>query len=149
MPIGEFCAKDVVTALGEETIFDAAKKMGSKQVGAIVVVDSKKRPIGMITDRDITVRVVAQGKDPKSTLLREIISSDLMMLNQERGLFETARVMCEQGVRMVPVIDREGKLVGIICLDDLMVIFGEEMASLSGAIAYGASHVYGRRAAAG
>jgi CBS domain-containing protein len=64
MPIKEFCTKSVVTARADESVADAAKKMLEKNVGTIIVVDLQAAPIGMITDRDVAVRVVAEGKTP-------------------------------------------------------------------------------------
>lgn len=137
MSIREFCTKNVVTALGEETLFDAAKKMWMKGVGAVVVVDAAQIPIGIVTDRDIAVKGVAQGRDPKSTSLNAIMSEDIVALSEDRGLFETARIMGEQGVRRIPIVDGEGRLAGIVSLDDLMMVLGAEMATLAGTVAYG------------
>lgn len=137
MSIREFCTKNVVTALGEETLFDAAKKMWLKNVGAVVVIDANRVPVGIVTDRDIAVKGVAQGKNPKSTPLHDIMSEEVVVLSQDRGLFETARIMCEQGVRRIPVVDGEGRLAGIVSLDDLMMVLGGEMATLAGTVAYG------------
>ncbi len=149
MSIGEFSTKDVVTALGGETVFDAAKLMLDKSVGSIVVVDLDKKPIGIVTDRDIAVKVVAQGKDPKFTLLKEIMSKDTVVLSQDRGFFETTKIMSETGIRRIPVVDHDGKLTGIICLDDLIMIFGEEVANIAGAIAYGTSRAEEKKVAVG
>ncbi|HET6371260.1 MAG TPA: CBS domain-containing protein, partial [Nitrospiria bacterium] len=76
MPIGEFCTKSVVTARSDESVADAAKKMLEKNVGTIIVVDLQTVPIGMITDRDVAVRVVAEGRDPGSTRIGEVMSED-------------------------------------------------------------------------
>ena len=149
MSIGEFSTKDVITALGGETALDATKLMLDKGVGSIVVVDLDKKSIGMVTDRDIAVKVVAQGKDPKFTLLKEIMSKDTVVLSQDRGFFETTKIMSETGIRRIPVVDHDGKLTGIICLDDLIMVFGEELANIAGAIAYGTSRVKGGKVAVG
>ncbi|HET6370188.1 MAG TPA: CBS domain-containing protein [Nitrospiria bacterium] len=149
MPIGEFCTKNVVTARGNETVADAAKKMSDNSVGTIIVVDRQAVPVGMITDRDITVRVVAEGKDPTSTRINEAMSEDPIVLNEERGIFEAVKTMCEQGVRRVPIVDGEGKLSGILSLDDLIMIFGEEMASIAGVVAYGSSRFSAKKIAVG
>ena len=144
MPIIEYCTKQVITALGNQTVFDAAKQMRDKNVGSIVVLDSDKKPIGMVTDRDIVVNVVALGKDSKSTLLKDIMSKNAVVLRQDQGIFETTQMMSEKGVRRIPVVDAEGKLAGIICLDDLMMTFGREVANIAAAIAYGTTRA-GRR----
>ena len=139
MPIMEYCTKHVITALGSQTVFDATKQMRDKNVGSIVVLDSDKKPIGMVTDRDIVVKIVAQGKDPKSVPLKEIMSKHAVLLRQDQGIFEATKIMSEKGIRRIPVVDSEGKLAGIICLDDLIMTFGEEVANIANAIAYGTS----------
>jgi signal-transduction protein with cAMP-binding, CBS, and nucleotidyltransferase domain len=67
------------------------------------------------------------------------MSEDPIVLNEERGIFEAVNTMCEQGVRRVPIVDGDGRLSGILSLDDLIMIFGEEMASIAGVVAYGSS----------
>ena len=137
MPLMEYCTKHVITALGNQTVSDVTKQMRDKNVGSIVVVDSDKKPLGMVTDRDIAVKVVAEGKDAKSTLLKEIMSKQAFVLRQDQGIFETTKMMSEKGIRRLPVVDRGGKLAGIICLDDLIMMFGQEVGNIAGAIAYG------------
>jgi CBS domain-containing protein len=149
MPIKDFCTKNVVTARGDETVADAAKMMRDKNVGTIVVVDRQAVPIGMITDRDVAINVAAEGKNPASTRIKEVMSEDLIVLNEERGVFEAVKTMCEQGVRRVPIVDGEGRLSGILSLDDLLMIFGEEMASIAGAVAYGTSSPRGKKVPVG
>jgi len=136
MSLREFFTRNVVTGLGNETILDAAKRMRDRKVGAIVVVDDEQKPIGMVTDRDLVVKAMAEGKNPQTTLLRETMSFDLVSLDENRGLFEATKIMSNQGIRRVPVVDKEGKLAGIICLDDLIMVFGQEIAGVAGAIAY-------------
>lgn len=137
MIIKEVYAKNVVTARPEETLYDAAKKMWSRNIGAIVVVDKDNVPIGIITDRDISMKGVAQGKDPKTTSLNDVMSQEVVALNEERNLFEAARTMSEQGIRRIPVVNEKGKLSGIISLDDVLAVLGREMSALAGTIAYG------------
>ena len=149
MPIGEFCTKSVVTARSDESVADAAKKMLEKNVGTIIVVDLQTVPIGMITDRDVAVRVVAEGRDPGSTRIGEVMSEDPIVLNEERGIFEAVKTMCEQGVRRVPIVNGDGRLSGILSLDDLIMIFGEEMASIAVVVAYGSSRISTKKIAVG
>ena len=74
MPIMEYCTKHVITAQGNSTVFDAAKQMRDRNVGSNPGLDSDKKPLGIVTDRDVVMKVVAQGKDPQSTVLRDIMS---------------------------------------------------------------------------
>jgi CBS domain-containing protein len=139
MSIAEFSTKSVITALEGETVFNAAKNMMDRGVGSIVVVDLDKKPIGMVTDRDIALKAVVQGKDPKRTILKEIMTKDIIILSQDRGFFETTKIMSDMGIRRIPIVDHEGKLTGIISLDDLIMVFGEELTNIANAIACGTS----------
>jgi len=145
MPIGDFCTKRVVTAREDDSVVEAARLMKKENIGAVVVVDRKNVPVGMITDRDIAVKVIAEGKRPEATSLKDAMSGDVVVLSKERGIFETIKTMCDQGVRRVPVVDGEGQLFGIISLDDLLIVFGEEMASMAGAVAFGNAASRSRR----
>lgn len=140
MSIEEYSTKHVITALESQTVFDTTKQMRDKNVGSVVVLDSEKRPIGMVTDRDIAVKIVAEGKDPKSTLLKAFMSQDMVVLSQEKGVFETTKIMSEKGFRRIPIVDSEGKLAGIVSSDDLIMVFGEEMVNIANAVAYETSH---------
>jgi CBS domain-containing protein len=110
--------------------------MSDKGVGSIVVVDVDKKPIGIITDRDIVLKVISQGKDPRFTFLKEVMSRDIIAVSEDRGFFETTRIMSETGVRRVPLVDSEGKVTGIISLDDLMLVVGEELINIARVIDY-------------
>jgi|GEM_PF-6438575 len=77
------------------------------------------------------------------------MTEDLIALNKERGVFEVAKTMCEQGVRGVPIANGEGKLYGIASLDDLIMVFGEEIASMAGAVACGISRSAGQAVTVG
>ena len=139
MSIAEFSTKYVITAPEGETVFDAAKLMSERGVGSIVVADLDKKPIGMVTDRDIVLKVIVQGKDPKFTNLKEIMTKDIIILSQDRGFFETTKIMSEMGIRRIPIVDHDGKLTGIISLDDMILVFGEELSNIANAIASGTS----------
>ncbi len=147
MIIKEVFTKNVVTARPDETLYDAAKKMWVQNVGAIVVVDKENVPVGIITDRDISMKGVAQGKDPKTTSLKTIMSQEVVVLNEERTLFEAARTMREQGIRRIPVVNEKGTLSGIISLDDMLTVFGREMSALAGTVAYGTLSPAGKKLA--
>jgi CBS domain-containing protein len=137
MTIGKVFKREVMTALGEETVLDAARRMQEKGVGALVVVDPHRMPVGIVTDRDIAMKAVAGQKDPRSTPVREVMSPKVVVMDQDRGIFDAARTMQEQGIRRIPVVDGKGRLIGIVCLDDILMLLGQEMASLGGTIAYG------------
>lgn len=131
-PLGRF-ERHVVTAKLDDTVFDVASCMRAMRVGSVVVVRNGK-PVGMLTDRDIVLRVVAEGLDPRAVLVSSIVTYDAITVMRTDG-FETAvRTMREHGVRRVPIVDEEGRLTGIVTADDLVALIGRELSALSEAI---------------
>lgn len=124
--IRDVCTKPVVTVSPTATVAEAARLMRDKRVGAVVVTSSA-RPAGILTDRDIAVSVVAAGKDPATVPVGEVMHRSPAVIDQDQGIFEAARMFSERGVRRLPVVDRTGNLVGILALDDLLMLLGAEM----------------------
>lgn len=113
---------------------DAAQLMRKHHVGDLVVVeekDGRKHPVGIVTDRDIVVEVVAAGVDPEALKVGDIMGQEVATVRESEGLFEALRYMRDKGVRRMPVVDREGGLVGILTLDDLLGLLAEEMTELA------------------
>jgi CBS domain-containing protein len=99
-----------------------------------VVVAEEDRPLGIVTDRDLVVRVIAAGRVAGKTLLREIMSAEPVYLARERGFDQLLATMRQQGVRRVPVVDEEGRLEGVISLDDLLPLLADQLGALADAI---------------
>lgn len=138
MPIGEICNREVVIAERNLSVDEAARLMRSHHVGDLVVIEKTgayARPIGIVTDRDIVVEVVAAGVEPAALTVGDIMSQELATVQETEGIFETMQYMRTQGVRRMPVIDRNGALVGIVTIDDLLGLLAEEMTELARAIA--------------
>ena len=132
--IGRLCSKPAVTARPDDSVADVAKLMRTRNVGAVVVVDDGS-PVGLLTDRDITVDVVARGREPASTLVRSVMRTRPAVIRDEASAFDAARAFARKGVRRLPVVDRAGRLVGIIALDDIVMLLGGEMAHVADALA--------------
>jgi CBS domain-containing protein len=131
--LGRF-ERPVVTATLDDTVFDVACRMRDQHVGCVVVVRDG-RPVGMLTDRDLVLRVVAEGLDARAVLVSSIVTYDAMTIARTDG-FETAvRAMRDHGVRRVPIVDADGCVTGIVTADDLVALLGREFAALSEAIA--------------
>ena len=96
----------------------AAKMMRDEDVGLAPIVEGQKL-IGTLTDRDIAIRVVAEGKDPESTTVREVASTRLVTLDPEQDLDEALRLMAQNQVRRLPVVEEDGKLAGVIAQADV------------------------------
>jgi CBS domain-containing protein len=113
--IRDIMTRTVETVSPETTIKDAATLMKGKDFGSLPVVEGKK-VVGVLTDRDITVRVVAEGRDPASTRLGEVMSKDIVSIRDDSNLQEAERLMHDRQLRRLPVVDAKGELVGYLSL---------------------------------
>jgi len=147
MTVGEICNREVVITEKSASVVDAARLMRTHHVGDLVVVEEKggrNQPVGIVTDRDIVVEVVAAGVNPDALKVGDIMGSEVATVRESEGLFEALRYMRDKGVRRMPVVDRDGGLVGILTLDDLLSLLAEEMTELAKLV----SHERQREAAA-
>ena len=139
MPIGDVCIRDVVVATKDVTVQQAAVLMRRHHVGDLVVVvegaNGGKVPVGIVTDRDIVVSVVAPTLNAAVYTVGDLVARDLVTVAEDQGVFETVQQMRMTGVRRMPVVDRAGGLVGIISVDDLIQLLSDEMSELAKLIA--------------
>lgn len=138
MSIGEICNREVVVVQPEDTVLQAAKLMRQHHVGSVLVVDQhngKPVPVGIVTDRDLVVEVMATELDPETITVSDIMVPDFAMVKEETGVFETIQYMRNKSVRRLPVVDKEGRLIGIIALDDLLTLLSEELDALAKLVA--------------
>ena len=134
MPIGEFCNREVVFATRETSIPEAAQLMRKFHVGDLVVVDEidgKRVPVGIVTDRDIVIEIVSQSLDFNEFSVGDIMSPQLISVQEKEGVFETIRLMRAKGIRRIPVVNQEGGLEGIVSADDILDLLAEEMTELA------------------
>jgi CBS domain-containing protein len=120
MKLNDIMTRNVEVVRPDSTLQEAAAKMRDLNVGSIPVCDGD-RIHGMLTDRDITIRATAQGRDPKTTHAREVMTSDVIYCYEDQDVKEAARLMANRQVRRLPVLNREKRLVGIVSLGDLSV----------------------------
>jgi CBS domain-containing protein len=123
--------KDVMTHGAEcvrpaNSLQEAAQKMKNLDVGPLPVCGDNDRLVGMITDRDITVRAVAEACDPRTTTVKDVMTPDVVYCFEDQDVQEAARLMKEHQVRRLVVLNRDKRLVGIISLGDLAVETGDE-----------------------
>jgi len=102
----------------DASVVEAARTMRDADTGVVPVVDGD-RLVATITDRDIALRVVAEGKDPKSTKALDVASKDLVTIDPQQNLDEALRLMARHQVRRLPVVEEDGKLVGIVAQADI------------------------------
>ena len=135
MKIKQICSRVVVVAAPETDLREAARMMRDHHVGALVVVEKRggaTRPIGIVTDRDIVVAVVADAEvSPESLTLRDLMSGELVLALESDGVFEAVDRMQDSGARRLPVVDDDGRLVGILSLDDVLRMLASELTALS------------------
>ncbi len=124
----------LVTIDEHDTVERAACLMSEQGVGCVLVV-RKGRPLGLVTDRDLVVRVLARGVEPAGARIGEYVTYDPITLRLNEGIETAAHEMRVHGVRRLPIVDDEGKVVGIVTADDLLVLLGEELAGVCGCIA--------------
>lgn len=135
MNIGELCTLETIYCKREETVQGASLLMRKHHVGDLVVVDESdgqgRVPVGIVTDRDIVVSVIALGLDPCGLQVGDIMSDDLLTVKEDDDVYETIERMRYRGIRRVPVVDTMGGLTGIVSVDDLLEFLAEEMGELS------------------
>lgn len=133
MKVGEVCNREVVTADRETTVTEAAKRMRHYHVGDLVVVENRDgpaRPVGILTDRDIVVELLAKEVDVRLFTLGEVMTFDLITAEEKDDVAQTLEKMKNHGVRHIPVIDAGGKLAGIFAVDDLIELIAEQLSDV-------------------
>ena len=137
--IGAVCSRDVVFTTRDATVAATAALMRQNHVGCVVVVEQlnggKRLPVGMVTDRDIVIEVIAPGLDVETITAGDIMSTELVTVAESEGLLETMEIMRYKGVRRIPVVDSNGQLVGIASIDDLLEVLAEELSELAKIVA--------------
>jgi signal-transduction protein with cAMP-binding, CBS, and nucleotidyltransferase domain len=118
--IRDVMSTDPVVLQQEASIQEAAQAMREQDIGDVIVLDDSQQICGIVTDRDIAVRAVAQGRDPQSVTVGEICSRDLQTLSPDDDVGDAVKVMSEKAIRRLPVVDN-GRPVGIVSLGDLAV----------------------------
>lgn len=134
MPIAEFCRTDVVVLEKNSSVVEAAKAMREAHVGDVVVCENQGgqlKPIGILTDRDIVVGLIALGIPVETIRVEDLMTPTLVMVSRQHGVYETIQMMETYGVRRLPVVDEAGRLIGIVSSGDLMELLGREILSLA------------------
>ena len=122
--------RPVITARPDELVADVARKLRDHRVGCVVI-ERNGKPFGIVTDRDVAIRVVAEGLDPASAKAEAIATLDPIVVRDIEGIETAARRMREYGVRRLPVVDQHGNVRGIVTADDLVGLLGRELGDLS------------------
>jgi len=144
MTVGDICNRNVVVAPKGEMIIDAAKRMRTSHVGALVVVEMRNGhhvPVGIITDRDIVISVVAGDPDHMHSLLvGDVMGTDLITAREHDIIENALKKMHAHGVRRLPIVDGAGTLVGILTLDDVLRYLTAQQSELVALVAREQQH---------
>jgi CBS domain-containing protein len=125
MRIAEIMTRDPEVVASDSFLQDAAMKMQDLNVGMLPIRDGD-RLVGMLTDRDITVRATAQGRDPTKTQVREVMTPDVIYCFEDQDISQAAKLMQDKQIRRLPILSREKRLVGIVSLGDVAVHSGQQ-----------------------
>jgi CBS domain-containing protein len=139
MFVRDLCQQDVDTASYDETAFDVARRMRDRQVGTVIVVDDH-RPVGIVTDRDLAVRVVAGGLDPQATRVSDVMTPSPTTIHEDATIVTALGYMRQGRFRRLPVVRRDGSLVGIFALDDVLGLVAKELAEVGPLLGREAPH---------
>lgn len=137
MNVGEICNREVVIANRDDSVLEAAHLMREHHVGDVVVVeqrDGQRVPVGILTDRDIVLELVAKSVDARSITVADAMSSQLLTAAEVDDVGDLIERMQGKGVRRVPVVNAKGELVGIVTVDDLVDLMAEQLAKLAGLV---------------
>jgi CBS domain-containing protein len=132
MSVGRICSREIDIAEANETARDAARRMLQRGVGTLVVLNDERQPAGLVTDRDLVVRVLAPARDPETTRVSEIMTADPKVLREDSPIEGALGLMRAGSFRRVPIVDAAGRLVGILTLDDVLSLLAEEFGHIGG-----------------
>lgn len=143
MLLKEFCTTNVASCGPQTTVLQAANLMRQRHVGDLVVVDDPQDegiPLGIVTDRDIVIEVLGKGLDPAKTMVASLMRTPVVIAHESEDTTQVIERMKTHGVRRLPVVAREGEVVGIITLDDLLKVFVADANGLLDIMAKGQSN---------
>ena len=122
MKVGDLCKRPAVSATAAVPLVEVAKLMRSRHVGSVVVVDpfGSQKPVGILTDRDIVVEVLATGVDPAGMSAGDIMTAAPVVASRGEDAMWALKMMRDRGIRRLPIVDDDGALYGVLALDDLM-----------------------------
>lgn len=137
MTAGEYCNREVVIVEKTESVREAINLMRTHHVGDVVVVEKSNdasRPVGILTDRDIVIEILAENVDLEAVSVGDVMSYELQTVDEDVKLLDATKIMRTKGIRRLPVVDARGRLVGILAADDVLALIAEQLTDLVGLI---------------
>lgn len=132
-PLKDILNRNVITIAPTAAISEAAYLMMREEIGSLVVVDDERFPIGIITDRDMVISVIAEGKNPEEVVVEEVMTKNLVYVDEDTDIMDILSTLSEYSIRRMPVT-KDGKLTGIVSVDDLIVVIATELVDLAMAL---------------
>lgn len=133
MTIGSICSRETVIAKREDSIAEVARLMRRYHVGDVVVVKEeggRNVPVGIVTDRDLVIEVLAQELVPAAVTVGDLMSTEIATARESDGIWDVVQAMRKKGVRRMPVVKQDGGLAGIVSLDDVLELISDELSGL-------------------
>ena len=130
MSVGRICTRVVDLADQEETIQTAAQRLQERNVGTLVILDRRKKPVGILTDRDLVVRAMALGSDPRQTIVGEVMTRNIKTIADTAPIEQALALMRLGRFRRLPVTGLDGTLVGLVSFDDILSLLSEEFSQI-------------------
>ena len=121
---------ECVTAPADANVIELAREMDAEAVGTVVIVDEKGSPVGIVTDRDILCRVIAEGRNEAETSAEQVMSSPLVSAASDIGTLDALAKMTEHRVRRLPLVDSEGRVTRVLSLDEIVMALSDELFNL-------------------
>lgn len=134
MTLKTLCNREVLVAEKDDNILEAAVLMRKYHAGDVIIVEEcngTRYPVGIVTDRDIVIEVIAKGLAIDTVAVGDLMCRDLVLAHEDDDLFDAIQIMRQKGVRRLPVIDNSGALIGIITADDLIELIAEQLQGIA------------------
>lgn len=130
MTIYTVCQTNVVSVSPHTTIGFVSDLMKQKKIGCVIITENHK-PVGIVTDRDLAIRVDLTNNETSSHEISTIMTTDVSTIRKDTGIFEAVQVMKSSKVRRLPVVDMSGRLVGLITVDDIIRLLARELSEIA------------------
>jgi CBS domain-containing protein len=130
MSVGRICTRSTDVTYATEPVQIAARRMLDRNVGCLIVVNARQEPIGIVTDRDLALRVLSAAKDPGTTFVGDVMTADVHTVSETTPIEDALRIMRTGPYRRVPVTDVNNVLLGVVTLDDILDLLTEEFNSI-------------------
>jgi CBS domain-containing protein len=137
VPVSSICSHNVATIHADENIVEAAVRMREAHVGDLIVAESREGrvvPIGIVTDRDIVISVIASNRSPAETRVRDVMSREIVTVHETNGVEHALGDMRRAGVRRAPVVNARDELIGVLSIDDAIDHVARQLDHIAGAI---------------